>query len=59
MKKWHKAQRNERLNDVVIVQDDSAPQNEWKLAKVTGVYPGEDRRVRKLQLLISDSALDD
>lgn len=57
--KWHKTHRNARVNDVVIVQDDTAPRNEWKLAKVTEVYPGEDGCVRKLQLLISDSALDD
>lgn len=57
--KWHKTHRNARVNDVVIVQDDLAPRNEWKLAKVTEVYPGKDGCVRKFQLLISDSALDD
>uniref|UniRef100_A0A8C5AX15 H15 domain-containing protein n=1 Tax=Gadus morhua TaxID=8049 RepID=A0A8C5AX15_GADMO len=31
----------------------------FKIAKVTEVYPGEDGHVRKLQLLISESALDD
>ncbi|XP_051816280.1 uncharacterized protein LOC127537608 [Acanthochromis polyacanthus] len=57
--KWHKTQRNARTGDVVIVQDDFAPRNAWKLAKVTEVYPSKDGCVRKLQLLISDSALDD
>lgn len=53
--KWHKI----RVNYVVIVQNDIEPRKEWKLAKVTEVYPGEDGCVRKLQFLISDSALDD
>ena len=57
--KWHKTRRNAQVNDIVIVQDDNAPRNEWKLAKVTEVYPGKDGHVRKLQLLISESTLDD
>ena len=57
--KWHKTRRNAKINDVVIVKDDTAPRNEWKLAKVTDVYPGEDGCVRKLQLLIGNAALDD
>ncbi|KAI7805752.1 hypothetical protein IRJ41_018562 [Triplophysa rosa] len=57
--KWHKTKRNAKVNDIVIVQDDTAPRNAWKLAKVATVYPAEDGCVRKVQLLISNSALDD
>ncbi|KAA0712431.1 hypothetical protein E1301_Tti012968 [Triplophysa tibetana] len=57
--KWHKTKRNAKVNDVVIVQDDTAPRNAWKLAKVATVYPAEDGCVRKVQLWISNSALDD
>lgn len=57
--KWHKTHRNAKINDVVIVRDDAVPRNEWKLAKVTQVYPDDDGCVRKLQLMISDSALDE
>lgn len=57
--KWHKKHRDAQINDVVIVQDDTAPRNTWKLAKVTEVFPSKDGCVRKLKLLISDSALDD
>ncbi|KAL7842541.1 hypothetical protein SRHO_G00068440 [Serrasalmus rhombeus] len=56
--KWQRKRRNAKVNDIVIVQDDTAPRTEWKLAKVTKVYPAEDGYVRKLQLLISDSTLD-
>ncbi|XP_037113011.1 uncharacterized protein LOC119126082 isoform X2 [Syngnathus acus] len=47
------------INDIVIIKDESTPRNEWKLAKVTQVYPSEDGHVRKIQLLISDSELND
>lgn len=48
-----------QINDIMIVQDNSAPWNKWKLAKVTEVFPSEDGCVVKLKLLNSDSALDD
>lgn len=41
------------------MQDDSAPGNKWKLAKVTEVFPSKDECVRKRKLMISDLALDD
>lgn len=56
-KKCQKTRRNAKVNDIVIIQDDTAPRNDWKLAKVTAVYPSEDGCVRKVQLLVSDSAL--
>ncbi|KAL6484158.1 hypothetical protein MHYP_G00062030 [Metynnis hypsauchen] len=57
--KWHKTQRNAKINDIVILMDNSLPRNEWKLAKITKVYPSEDGVIRKLELLMSDAALDD
>lgn len=47
-----------KVNDIVLLQDDLAPRNEWKLARITEVYPGSDDRVRKLRLLVSDTAFD-
>ncbi|KAL4001464.1 protocadherin Fat 1/2/3 [Sarotherodon galilaeus] len=54
-----KTQRNAKINDIVMLMDNSLPRNEWKLAKVTKVYPSEDGIIRKLELLISDATLDD
>ena len=56
--KWHKKCRNAKIDDVVIVKDDTAPRNQWKLARVIDVYPGADGHVRKVKLLIGDSTLD-
>ena len=50
--------RNLKVNDIVLLQDDLAPRNEWKLAKVVEVYPGSDSRVRKLRLLVSSTTFD-
>jgi hypothetical protein len=57
--KWNKERRAARINDIVILQDDIVPRNQWKLANVTEVYPGQDGRVRRFKLLISYSTLDE
>ncbi len=46
------------MNDIVLLQDDCIPRNQWKLAKVVEVFQGADGRVRKLKLLLSDTTLD-
>lgn len=55
---WQKDKRNTKVNDIVILQEDNSPRNQWKLARVTEVYPSTDGRVRKVKLLLSDSNLD-
>lgn len=56
--KWYKNRRNLKVNDIVLLQDDLAPRNEWKLARVIEVYPGSDGMVRKLKLMVSDRKFD-
>ncbi|XP_030611515.1 uncharacterized protein LOC115798709 isoform X1 [Archocentrus centrarchus] len=56
--KWSKVRRNAKVNDIVLLKDDSAPRNQWKMARITDVYPGKDGQVRSIRLLISDSTLD-
>lgn len=56
--KWTKSRRNTKINDIVLLQDDLAPRNQWKLAKVVEVFPGSDGMVRRLKLLVSDATLD-
>ncbi|XP_023812859.1 uncharacterized protein LOC111947690 [Oryzias latipes] len=53
--KWQNSTRNLKVNDIVILQDDSTPRNEWKLARVLKTYPSEDGIVRKLTLLVSET----
>lgn len=37
--------QNAQVDDIVIVQDDSSPRNEWKLARVVEAHPNADCRV--------------
>ncbi|XP_056272262.1 uncharacterized protein LOC130195038 [Pseudoliparis swirei] len=46
-----------KVDDIVILQEEGSPRNQWKLARVAQVYPSTDGRVRKVKLLISDSTL--
>ena len=55
---WQTDKRNTKVNDIVILCEDNSPRNQWKLARVTEVYPSADGRVRKVKLLVSDSTLD-
>ncbi|KAL6481772.1 hypothetical protein MHYP_G00098520 [Metynnis hypsauchen] len=56
--KWQRTSRNPQVDDIVILQDDNAPRNKWKLARVVEVHPSADGLVRKLKLLVSDTTLD-
>ncbi|KAK0144664.1 hypothetical protein N1851_017006 [Merluccius polli] len=55
---WQGDKRNAKVNDIVILQEEGSPRNQWKLAKVAEVYPSNDGRVRKVKLLLGDSTLD-
>lgn len=56
--KWNAHRTDLKINDVVLLQEDFAPRNERKLAKVTDVYPGLDDKVRKIQLMVSEKTFD-
>ncbi|KAL4009472.1 hypothetical protein ACER0C_003324 [Sarotherodon galilaeus] len=56
--KWQKTSRNLQADDIVILKDDSAPRNRWKLARVVEALPSADGKVRKLKLLLSDTTFD-
>ncbi|KAG1940147.1 hypothetical protein F2P79_016875 [Pimephales promelas] len=45
---WQKEKRNTKVDDIVILQEDSSPRNQWRLARVTEVYPSTDGKVRKV-----------
>ena len=48
--KWHTAQRNLREGDVVLIQDNNQIRGKWKLGVVLKTFPGEDGRVRRVQV---------
>ena len=48
--KWHTKKRNVRVGDVVLIQDSNQVRGNWKLGKASKVYPGDDARVRKVDM---------
>ena len=48
--KWHTEKRNAKIGDIVIVQDSKQIRGNWRLARVSDVFPSEDGRVRKVEL---------
>jgi hypothetical protein len=55
--KWLKSKRNLQIGDIVLVLDDNVPRNQWKVAKVTEVYPSFDGLVRKVKVQLGDPSL--
>lgn len=53
---WHTPRRNVRVGDIVIVKEDNAPRNEWKLARVVETSE-DDGLVRKVKVQIGQSKL--
>ena len=50
--KWNMPQRDCKVGDIVMIQDDDLPRNQWPLARVTEVLPSKDGRIRKVQILL-------
>ena len=48
--KWNKVKRNLKVNDVVLVRDETAPRNVWPIGVVTRVEPDSKGLVRSVVL---------
>ena len=48
--KWHTAQRNVKVGDVVLIKDSNQVRGNWKLGKVSEANPGDDGKVRKVEV---------
>ena len=48
--KWHTMKRNLKKGDIVLIQDSNQIRGQWKLGKVSEVFPGEDGIVRKVHV---------
>lgn len=44
--KWKFPQRDVQIGDLVVVRRENLPPTEWRLGRVTNVFPGNDGRVR-------------
>jgi hypothetical protein len=46
--KWVQPQKNLKKGDIVVVNDEDLPRNQWKLARVAETFPSDDGLVRKV-----------
>ena len=49
--KWNNSMPNLQVGDIVLMKDANQFQTNWGLAKVTAVFPGDDKRVRAVEVL--------
>ena len=45
------------VGDIVVIKDENAPRNLWKLARVEDAFTSEDGFVRKVKLAIATQVL--
>jgi hypothetical protein len=57
-KKWTQKRRNLEIGDVVLLMNESLPRCQWKLGRITEVFPGKDGLVRKVKLIVGDPSYD-
>jgi len=57
--KWNRPQRNLVVGDIVLLVDESLPRCQWKLGRVTEVFPGPDGFVRRVNVVQGDPSLSD
>lgn len=50
-KKWQIENRNVAVGDVVVMKDLPEMKGKWKLAKVTKLFAGKDKRIRNVELI--------
>lgn len=53
-KKWTKSHQNLQEGDVVLLKDNLVVRNNWPMAIITKAIPGEDGKVRKVELKTTD-----
>lgn len=48
--KWLKYQKNVKVGDLVVIQEDNLPAGRWPVGRITEVHPGNDDLVRVVTL---------
>ena len=51
-KKWHSERRNLQVGDVVLLKDSQVKRTEWPTGLVVKTVPGQDARVRKVEVKV-------
>lgn len=51
------SERKYAIGDVVLLFEKGLPRQQWKLVRITDVYPGRDGRIRACQIRTSEGTL--
>ena len=54
--KWSNSTPNIKVGDIVLLTDDNAPRNQWKLARVVSTNPSSDNLVRSVKIKLSKNS---
>ena len=54
--KWKQSKRNINVGDIVLILEDSPFTTRWPMARVTNTYPGQDGKVRVVQVRTATSS---
>ncbi len=49
--KWNRNSENIKLGQLVLIKEDNQGPTEWLMGRVTRLFPGEDKKVRVVELL--------
>ncbi|XP_049419820.1 uncharacterized protein LOC125880984 [Epinephelus fuscoguttatus] len=52
--KWHARRRNIKVNDIVIIKEDTVPRNQWHLGRVVETTEGPDSLVRRVKVQVGE-----
>ena len=55
--KWSQPQRNFKVDDLVLLVDDTLPRGQWSMGLVTAVYPDQDGNVRQVEVKVGNRFL--
>ena len=50
--KWHTDKRNVAVGDVCLLKDATAFRGDWRLCKVTAVFPDDNGKVRNVEVMV-------
>ncbi|XP_075157786.1 uncharacterized protein LOC142231048 [Haematobia irritans] len=55
--KWKTVESNLKVGDMVVIRDDNLPPSEWRLGRISEVFPGADGKVRVAEIRTSKGPL--
>ena len=56
-KRWHQEQKNFQVGDVVLLVSADTPRGSWPLGKIVQVFPGNDGKIRVVDVKVGNKTL--